>query len=140
MEKLIRSKEHLGAGIPRLTAASRLSEASRAKQLRNLVRASWLKMNPGSTEVPWNHPEEVALFDLLAMTMRADLDFAKLLSNREKTPGVNHNKRPSKWLRSLPTYAKAPNVERSSAEAATVSRVSHSSEFSVDFQLEMKGH
>ena len=93
-------------GIPRLKPAE--SSLQRAREARELIRGSWLRMNPGTSECPWQHVEECALSDLLAEVRRAQLDIATLIRHRELTPGVDHRKRPCKWARSLVDFSKPP--------------------------------
>ena len=107
-EPLIRSNDFLKNGIPRLKSAAE-SSAQRAREARELIRGTWPRMNPGATECPWQHAEECALFDLLAEVRRANLDIATLIRHRELTRGgVDHRKRPCKWIRHLANFAKPP--------------------------------
>jgi hypothetical protein len=94
-------------GIPRLKPAAE-SSLQRAREARELIRASWLRNNPGATECPWQHVEECALSDLLAEVRRAQLDIATLIRHRELTPGVRHQRRPCKWMRELVDFRKPP--------------------------------
>ena len=85
-------------------------EQRRAQEIKSVVERYWRRMNP-TREMPWTAREERALADLIAMTRLCGLDFAKLLANREQWPGIDHARRPSKWLRDLPQFIRAPRKE-----------------------------
>jgi hypothetical protein len=83
-------------------------EQRRSQEIRTLVAEYWARVNPG-TEMPWSGREEAALRDLIAMTRLCGLDYGKLLAHRERWPGVDHTKRPAKWLRNLGSYVRTPS-------------------------------
>ena len=85
-------------------------EQRRAQEIKTLVTEYWHRHHAVGT-MPWTGREEKALADLIAMTRMCGLDFAQLISNRESSPGVYHRQRPSRWLRELPKFVRAPRKE-----------------------------
>jgi hypothetical protein len=104
-EALVRSHDYLRNGVARLKPVS--VAWKRAGKIRLLVEAYWERHNPG-VPLTWGGREQRACDELIRATRLCGLDFEKLIRNREAYPGVNHKQRPSKWLRNLPNYARAP--------------------------------
>jgi hypothetical protein len=83
-------------------------EWQRRGQLREAIESYWARCNPGVPLV-WGPADEKAATDLVRMSRLCGWDYEQLVRNRENTPNVNHATRPSKWIRSLGNYVRAPS-------------------------------
>jgi hypothetical protein len=106
MGKLIRLHDFKRHGLPRSKGLS--LEWQRAGQIREAVEAYWLRHNPTNPLV-WNSADEAATRYLIRMTRLCGLDYEQLVKNREQAAGIDHSKRPAKWLRNLGSYARSPS-------------------------------
>jgi hypothetical protein len=104
-EALVRSHDYLRNGMPRLKPVS--VAWKRSGEIRLLVEQYWSRHN--DTPMVWSGREQRAVDDLIRATRLRGLNFEKLIQNREASSGVNHRQRPSRWLRNLPSYARAPS-------------------------------